>query len=92
METLPLQVTPDEYERIKQAEAVVVTTFTGPAGRFSKLTYIGTREECEVRADMRRFVVVPNSVECNGTEVVPCSELLPPKNEDYHIQEVHRNA
>ena len=76
---LPLSVTQEQYDRIRQAEAVVVSQFTGPQGRYATLGFIGSVEECECFASTLRLMVVPTGVECDGYGVVPVSELLPPE-------------
>ena len=76
---LPLSVTQEQYDRIRQAEVVVVAEFTGPQGRYTKLAFIGSVEECEDFVSTPRLIVVTTGVECDGYVVVPVSELLPPE-------------
>ena len=81
MDTLPLSISDEEYERIKAAEAVVITTYSGPDGRFTRLRFIGSREEAEVIASTQQLVIVPTGITCEGCEVVNTSELIPPEIE-----------
>lgn len=78
-ETLDLVIDSDQYARIQQAEAVVVTHYTGPHGRFTKLAHIGTLADCEVFANTPSLLIVPLGVTCDGRVVVPTSELFPPR-------------
>ena len=78
-ETLPLSIDAEQYERIKAAEAVVITHYTGPGGRFAKLRFIGSMEECELEANTPRIILVAPGVECEGSMVVPVAELIPPE-------------
>ena len=80
-ETLNLQIDSDQYARIRKSEAVVVTHYTGPHGRFAKLAYIGSLAECEDVANTPGLTIVPVGVECDGRVVVPVAELLPPSEE-----------
>ena len=78
IDTLDLAITEEQLARIEQSEAVVVTHYHGPEGRFAQLTFIGSLEEANVAADTPGLVIVPTGVKCDGKMVVPTSELLRP--------------
>ena len=75
----PLSITPEQFEQIKQAEAVAVSNYNSASGRFSKLAKIGTVEECEDWLAAPSLFIVFDGTEYLGSEVVRTSDLLPPE-------------
>ena len=78
-----LEISPGEYERIKQSEAVCLVEYeretTGE--RYASLRGIGELGDMQEMADRPEIVVLPTGMKCIGAFAVPSSALLPPKEE-----------
>ncbi len=73
-----LEITTEQYEQIKQAEAVAIRNYDSPQGRYGVVTMIGTYEECEESATTPAILLVPEPIKYLGSEVVWSADLLPP--------------
>lgn len=73
-----LAITPEQFEQIKQAEAIAVHNYESSQGRFGELAMIGAAEECQACIDTPTILLVYDTIRYLGSEVVLVSDLLPP--------------
>ncbi len=81
-DVLPLSVSQEQYDRIRQADAVVVNKYSGSGGMFTRLARIGTVAECEDYIATPSLLIIPSGLEYLGSEVVLAGDLLPPAQGD----------
>ena len=80
--TTMLEVTTEEYEKLKVSAFVLVNGYVNEAGEWTRtwVDAIGTREECQEEADSRagHIYVVPTGVRLEY-EIVEASKIAPPE-------------
>jgi hypothetical protein len=80
--TIPLQVTQEELDRIRQCEAVVVHVYETASGDvFSRAVAWGDRDEMQDAADTPGMFIVPVGVSIRHQEMLLVSDLLGPSEE-----------
>ena len=78
-----VEMTVDEFARIRQCESVIVREYERADGsRFAKPVAWGDADEMKIQAETQGMFIVPVGFEIVAQRAIPVSELLTPNDKD----------
>lgn len=79
--TTTLEVTPEEYEKMRVSECILVVGYVNESGDWTRtwVEAVGAREECEEVLGLSGLFIVPNGLKLQS-EIVSVADVAPPSS------------